>query len=78
MDQVSTKLQQCFSRVFSGLSPEQMQQASVDSVKNWDSMASITLLSLVSEEFGIEMDVDHFDEFTSYQGILAYLRQHAN
>ena len=40
----------------------------------WDSMASITLLTLVGEEFGTELDMDDFEQFTSYQGILEYLR----
>jgi len=40
-------------------------------------MASITLLSLVGEEFGTDLDMDDFEQFTSYQGILEYLRANA-
>ena len=39
-------------------------------------MAGITLLSLVGEEFGTELDMDDFEQFSSYQGIVDYLREH--
>jgi acyl carrier protein len=74
MDQTERRLQTCFTKVFPELTAQQISNASVDSVAKWDSMASITLLSLVGEEFGTELDMDDFEQFTSYQGILDYLR----
>ena len=74
MDQTESRLQTCFTKVFPELTPEQIADASVDSVGKWDSMASITLLTLVGEEFGTDLDMDDFEQFTSYQGILEYLR----
>jgi acyl carrier protein len=74
MDQTESRLQTCFTKVFPELTPEQITHASVDSVSKWDSMASITLLTLVGEEFGTDLDMDDFEQFTSYGGILEYLR----
>ncbi len=76
MDQIENRLQTCFSRVFPDLTPQQISGATVDSVQKWDSMAGITLLSLVGEEFGTELDMDDFEQFSSYQGIVDYLREH--
>jgi acyl carrier protein len=74
MDQTESRLQTCFTKVFPELTPEQIKQASVDSVGKWDSMASITLLTLIGEEFGTDLDMDDFEQFTSYRGFLEYLQ----
>ena len=73
MDNNEVRLQKCFSKVFPDLSPQAIPNASTDTVRGWDSIASITLLMLVQEEFGVVPDMDRFEEFTSYQGLLAYL-----
>ena len=38
-------------------------------------MAHITLLSAISEEFGIEFEIDDYEELTSYQAIVSYLEK---
>lgn len=78
MDKISQRLETCFARVFSQLTPGEIREASVDSVAQWDSMASITLLSVAGEEFGIEMDMDDFEQFTSFERLLDYVRAHAS
>jgi acyl carrier protein len=40
-------------------------------------MASISLLSLVGDEFGIEIDMDDLEQFTSFDGLLGYVEAHA-
>jgi acyl carrier protein len=32
----------------------------------WDSVTHVTLLSAISEEFGVEFSPDEFEELTSY------------
>ena len=73
MDNNEVRLQKCFSKVFPDLSPQAISNASTDTVRGWDSIASITLLMLVQEEFGVVPDMDRFEEFTSYQGLLGYI-----
>jgi acyl carrier protein len=36
-------------------------------------MASITLLTLVQEEFGVELDFERFEELASYSKLRAWL-----
>lgn len=74
MDQDVARLQKCFSKIFPGLSPEQIASASVGTVRAWDSLASVTLLTLVSEEFNLTMDMDRFEEFTSFESLLKHIR----
>jgi acyl carrier protein len=78
MDQISQRLEACFARVFPKLSPEEIRQANVERVAAWDSMASITLLSLIDEEFGVELNMDDFEQFTSFPKILGYIRTQAS
>ncbi len=73
MDDISTRLQSCFASVFPELTPDQILHASTKSVAKWDSLASITLISLVGEEFGAELNMDDFEQFTSFKSLLNYL-----
>jgi len=57
------------------MKPERIREASVETVAGWDSLATVTLLSLVLEEFGVRPDIDSFEEFSSFQALLDYLRQ---
>jgi acyl carrier protein len=42
---------------------------------NWDSVAAITLLNVLEDEFGIEMDLDRIAELNSFDNIYSYLQQ---
>lgn len=75
MDQISNELQTCFSKVFPSLTPEQIQNANVDNVKEWDSLASATLLSLITETFAVDPDIEDYEHFTSFAGIRGYLER---
>ncbi|HZU24211.1 MAG TPA: acyl carrier protein [Bryobacteraceae bacterium] len=61
--------------MFPDLSRDQIRDASAASVGAWDSIASVTLLMLVQEEFGVVADMERFEEFTSYRGLLEYVRE---
>ena len=73
MDDISIRLQSCFASVFPELTPSEILQASTRSVPKWDSLASITLISLVCEEFGVELNMDDFEQFTSFKSLMDYL-----
>lgn len=76
MDDVTQRLEKCFTAVFPGLSAEQIRQASSDTLSQWDSMASVTLLAVIGEEFGVVLDLDGFEQFASFEKLLAYLKDH--
>ena len=73
MDNSETRLLKIFENVFPDLPADRIRNASQDSVQNWDSVAAITLMNLIEEEFGIQMDFDDLGELTSFQKILAYV-----
>jgi acyl carrier protein len=73
MNDISTRLQSCFASVFPDLTPGEILNASTKSVSKWDSLASITLISLVCEEFNVDLNMDDFEQFTSFQSLMNYL-----
>jgi acyl carrier protein len=74
VNDVEQKLTRCFAAVFPELSPEQIRTASVDTVKNWDSVAGITLVTTIEEEFAIDFDPSAYERLVSYPLILDYLK----
>jgi len=73
MDNTSARLTKCFLAVFPEMAPEEVAAAATTSMKNWDSVASVTLFSLIEEEFGIALNLDALDEFNSFKHILWHL-----
>jgi acyl carrier protein len=75
MDDLEKRLAACFSAVLPELGPEEIRQASANSVESWDSVTTVTLVAVVEEEFGISIDDENPARFDSFQNILAYLQQ---
>jgi acyl carrier protein len=73
MNDAQARLSRCFSAVFPGLYGEQITSASVQAVERWDSVASVTLVALIEEEFGIQFDLESLDRLESFRAILDYL-----
>jgi acyl carrier protein len=64
----------CFETVFPNLSRSDIPGATHEIVAGWDSIAQVTLLSLVGEAFGIEIDFEEFEGSTSFAAILEFVR----
>jgi acyl carrier protein len=75
MKNVSQRLTDCFTNVFPDIEPGQIPNATAEKVEAWDSVAHITLLSAISEEFGIELEAEDYEELTSYRTIAEYLQK---
>ena len=73
MDNARERLTSCFSTVFPDLAPDEIPRASMASVGKWDSLATITLLTVIEEEFGLQIPPDDLEQFASFELILAYL-----
>ena len=75
MDDVSTRLVKCFCAIFPDLDPHDVARATPSTVNSWDSVASVTLFTLIEEEFATSLDPNALDDFTSFEGILAHVRR---
>lgn len=71
---VESRLLQCFAAAFPTLREDELRRASLASVAEWDSIASITVITLVEEEFQIEVPPDEIENMVSFELIADYLR----
>ncbi len=77
MGNIVLRLVKCFQIVFPDLTEEEAASASQISVKEWDSVATITLVNVIEDEFQIEMDMDALAEFDSFAAIRNCIAQQA-
>ena len=74
MDETRQRLTKCFEVVFPDLPVEQIASASTSTVASWDSIAAITLMNVVEEEFGMELDLDDLADLDSFEKLHSYLQ----
>lgn len=75
MNSIQERVAHCFSNVFPKIRPDEIPGASTASTAAWDSVAHVTLLSSISEEFGFDFELEDMEELTSYPLIVAYLEK---
>ena len=74
MDNLEVRLTRCFATLFPALRPEEICRASMSSVADWDSVTTITLINVVEEEFGIQVDLEDVEQLVSFTEFLQYLQ----
>ncbi len=67
MPDTRERLASCFAVAFPELSEAEIPLASHSSIANWDSLATVTLVSLVEEEFKISVPPEDFDYMVSFE-----------
>jgi acyl carrier protein len=55
--------------VFPDLSDEQIETADREEMSEWDSLATLTLLAVVEEEFGLQLDDEAIAKLTSFSAV---------
>jgi len=74
MNDAEERLVRCFSVIFPDLDQKQIRRASKTSVGAWDSVATVTLINVVEEEFGLQIDFEDVEQFSSFPVFLRYLQ----
>jgi len=77
MDNVENRLAGCFRLVFPDLPENQIVSASQATVPQWDSIAAITLVNVLEEEFQTTIDFDQLADLDSFPRIKEYLEKPA-
>lgn len=75
MPESKQHLIQCFAAVFPSLPEEQIPGSSVENVAEWDSLATVTLASVLDQEFGASIDVFDLPELRSFEDVQDYLKK---
>ena len=71
--QIASQLEECFAIVFPDVPRSQLAKASVSSVAEWDSLATLTLIGVIEESFDIKIPLDDLEDFISFELIADYL-----
>lgn len=75
MSDIDARLEKCFTALFEDLSPAEARAASAHSLAQWDSMATVTLMALVNDEFGVDLDLDEMEPLASFAALRERLEQ---
>jgi acyl carrier protein len=75
MDNLKVKLAKCISLTFPNLEASQIEGASAETVDEWDSLAQVTLLTVIGEEFGVDLDFEGLESSTSFDMLAARLSE---
>jgi acyl carrier protein len=67
MNDIEEKISRCFANVFPDLPLAELANVSTASLASWDSIAHVTLLSAIAEEFSFDISPEDFEELTSYK-----------
>jgi acyl carrier protein len=65
-ERLEERLKECFSTTFPNLSSDEILRCSTASVANWDSLATVTLVSLIEEEFAITIAPEEYAYIVSF------------
>ena len=72
---IREKLLKCFSAVFPQLSPSGIAAANAENTSGWDSVAHVTLLTLIGEEFDMDVDFEQFEHAVSFSGFATLIEE---
>jgi acyl carrier protein len=75
MNGTRQRLVKCFALALPNLPADLAEGASIHSVSAWDSLATINILALVEEEFGIRVPDADLENFESFGLIADYLEK---
>ena len=75
MDDVRRRVLKCFQIVFPSLSEEHARHASQANLPEWDSVAAITLVNVIEDEFGFEMDLDAISDLESFDKVADHVER---
>jgi acyl carrier protein len=78
MDDLESRLVSCFKVIFPALDEKQIRRATNTTVATWDSVAMVTLINVVEEEFDTQIDMQDGEQLTSFDRLLEYMRRRKN
>jgi acyl carrier protein len=75
MSEQDDRLVRCFASVFPTLSEEEIRASNVVPLFDLDSLAGVTLLTLIDQEFGVNAELSELLELGSFEAISQFLRK---
>jgi acyl carrier protein len=74
MDDIQTRLLACFQAVFPERDEKALMQLSQATYPGWDSLASVTLVRLIEDQFHVQLDLFDLESLDSFDAMEKHLR----
>jgi|HubBroStandDraft_6_1064221.scaffolds.fasta_scaffold1383048_1 acyl carrier protein len=68
-----SRLLDCFAAVFPSLSREQIERAEQANLPEWDSIATVTLITVIEDEFHVEIPATEIENLVSFDNVLKFV-----
>jgi acyl carrier protein len=75
MSDQDDRLVRCFSSVFPTLSEREIRASNVVALFDLDSLAGVTLVTLIDQEFGVNVDPPDLLELGSFEAVSRFLQK---
>jgi len=74
MNDVESRLMRCVASIFPALSEEEIRSLNIAELMAVDSLAAVTLVSLLDEEFAVDFDLEELLTMGSFDSLRGRLR----
>ena len=75
MNKDDDRLMHCFASAFPNATHDEIRTAKFDAMPGWDSLRGVTLLAVLDEEFGAQVDLPELLELETFNAVKRYLLQ---
>lgn len=72
------QLLECFRAVFPFLTDDEIKRADKADIDEWDSLASLSLITVIEEEFDVRLSEDAIIQLDTFDRALAAAQMHEN
>ena len=69
------RLMRCFTLAFPSAGRDEIRVAKFDAISGWDSLRGVTLLAILDEEFGVQIDLSELLELETFDAVKRFLLQ---
>jgi acyl carrier protein len=69
------RLMHCFATVFPAATWDEIKGSKFEALPGWDSLQGVTLLAVLDDEFGLQLDLTEFLELETFDGVERHLSQ---
>jgi acyl carrier protein len=76
MDDLDGRLIRCFSSVYPDLTEDQIRTAGPEFLAAWDSLTAVTLIAVVEEEFGLQINLMDLPEQVTFDAVRKFIHAH--
>lgn len=76
MDEIGHHLTRCILSIFPSLTDDEIRRSDVSQLAAADSLAAVTLIALLNEEFDANLDLEELLRLGSFDAVRKYLDEH--